>query len=70
MYLLKLYFSEKKKKYFLHVRFFNDKGRRSWTSITENYCGKAELLSKYPDSLVSINSIMYFNKFYISKCLY
>lgn len=52
-----MYFSEEKKRFLLHVRFCNDKGRRSWTTTTENYCGKLELLTKYPNCLVSINLI-------------
>lgn len=38
----------------LHVRFCNDKGRRSWSKVIKKYCGKFELLSKYPDCLVSV----------------
>lgn len=39
---------------FLHVRFCNDKGRRSWTTFIENYNGKNDLLTKYPLCLVSV----------------
>lgn len=58
-------FSEAKKRFLLHVRFCNDKGRRSWATTIENYFGKSALLSKYPNYLVSINSI--YIKFYIVK---
>jgi len=48
-------FSEEKKRLLIHVRFCNDKGKRSWAKTTENYNGKYELLLKYPNTLVSIN---------------
>ncbi|XP_015369932.1 PREDICTED: histone-lysine N-methyltransferase, H3 lysine-36 and H4 lysine-20 specific-like [Diuraphis noxia] len=47
---LNIHYKEKKR-FLLHVRFCNDKGRRSWATTTENYYGKHELLSKYPGCL-------------------
>ncbi|XP_025418261.1 histone-lysine N-methyltransferase NSD3-like [Sipha flava] len=40
-----------KKKFSLHVRFYNDNGRRSWANIIEKYRGKEDILSKYPNCL-------------------
>lgn len=38
----------------IHVRFCNDKGRRSWTRFVEKFLGKNEFLLKYPNFFVSI----------------
>ncbi|XP_022183535.1 probable histone-lysine N-methyltransferase Mes-4 isoform X2 [Myzus persicae] len=47
---LNIHYKEKKR-FLWHVRFCNDKGRRSWATTTESYYGKCELLSKYPTCL-------------------
>jgi len=52
----KLFVKEVKRKKMLHVRFCNDKGRRSWTKIMENYCGKSNLLLKHPNCLAYIKN--------------
>ncbi|XP_029345149.1 histone-lysine N-methyltransferase NSD2 isoform X5 [Acyrthosiphon pisum] len=47
---LNIHYKEKKR-LLIHVRFCNDKGRRSWATTTESYNGKCELLLKYPNTL-------------------
>ncbi|XP_025406749.1 uncharacterized protein LOC112680773 isoform X2 [Sipha flava] len=39
----------KDKKFMIHVRFCNDKGRRSWTRFVEKFLGKNEFFLKYPN---------------------
>ncbi|VVC28087.1 Hypothetical protein CINCED_3A006750 [Cinara cedri] len=48
--------SLEKNKFSLHVRFCNDKGRRSWSKTIENYSGKDDLVLKYPHCLSYLNS--------------
>lgn len=65
-------FLENKKKFSLHVRFCNDNGRRSWTKMLSKYSGKDNLLSKYPNCLVSsiLILILFFEKGRISSKLF
>ncbi|XP_026815267.1 histone-lysine N-methyltransferase NSD3-like isoform X2 [Rhopalosiphum maidis] len=48
---LNIHYKEKKR-FLLHVRFCNDKGRRSWATTIEKYHGKSALLSKYPNCTI------------------
>lgn len=66
IYILKLIYFSETKKIGLHVRFCNDKGRRSWTTSFENYYGKLDLLTKYPNCLVS-KVLTYLELYYLLK---
>lgn len=73
---INFFISVEDNKFSLHVRFCNDKGRRSWSRTVENYSGKQDLLMKFPSCLVSVqfkilsSKIIYFLIFYNYKCLY
>lgn len=43
-----------KKKFSIHVRFCNDKCRRTWTPCVEYFFSEEELFEKHPNTVVRI----------------